>query len=341
MESAIYKGSFTSNGSSVFLPLVGGVDKIEVFNLTQAAAAQTTLVGVYHVWLSSFANGSQWVEGKSNAANAADLTQYNTTGGFTLYDSSLQQPGALNATITGISTANPPLVTVSAPAGLTAGDVVRFSRVVTGQQLGGIDFTVGYDSATVPADTTFSIDYMPVMAAATTGSWRKIPFNPIFYPRRRVITKMVSAGATTVVTTSVPHGYTVGQEVRFRTPTRATTAFPSPMTEINNLIGTIIEVDTDTAVNTFTVDIDSSSFGVFAFPTSSNNAFTPAEVVPVGENTAVALANGLDILGDATVNRATKGLILQGGESFPAGADGDVMAFMVYVSPYQALQVLQ
>lgn len=322
MATQMFKGSFTSTGSSVLLPFPSGVDKIEVYNLTQLAASQTTALGVSYIWTSSMPSGSKITRFKSNAAAAANLDQYITSNGFTVYDSSAQQLGALNATITAVSAAAIPVVTNTGTNGLVAGDVVRLSRVSGGQQLGGIDFTVGYNTLT---SSTFSLDYMAQISAATTGSWRRVPYNPIFYPRHRTITKVSSSGSSTVVTMSVTHGYKVGQEVRFIVPSEY------GMVELNNLIGTITAVNTTTTSgNTITVDIDSSSFTAFAYPASSNNAFSQALVIPVGENTAEALSAGLDILGDATVNTATKGLILTGGASCPAGANLDEIVWVAY-----------
>lgn len=312
------QGSFTATGGNVRIPLRAGVTSMSVWNLTQGSTSQTTAVGVKYKWQLEFPDtGAKWVTLKSNAANAANLEQYVTSNGFTLYDSSLQQLGVLQNTITGISNATPPVVTNTGTNGLVAGSVVRLSRVAGGQQLGGIDFTVGYNTI---SPTTFDLSYMSTIAAATTGSFRVVPYNPIFYPRRRVITSITQA-TEAVVTTSVTHGYLVGQEVRFLVNST------SGMTEINNLIGTIVAVDTSTTVNSFTVNINSSAFTAFAFPVTSANAFTPAIVVPVGENTAEAISQNVDYLNDATTNRATIGMILQGGINCPGGATDDVMVW--------------
>jgi hypothetical protein len=327
MATQMFKGSFTSTGASVLLPFVSGVDKIEVYNRTQLAASQTTAKGVSYLWFSTLPSGSKITRFKSQAADANNLDQYITSNGFTVYDNSSQQPGVLNATLSSISTAAIPVASNTGTNGLVAGDVVRFSRVATGQQLGGIDFTVGYNTLT---SGTFSLDLMSQLTVQTgTGSWRRIPYNPIFYPSHRTITSITSSGTSTVVVTSVVPDYTVGQKVRLIVPAEF------GMVEANNLIGTITAIGTTTAgSNTYnssiTLDIDSSSFTAFTFPTSSNNAFSQALVIPVGENTAVALANGLDILGDATVNTATKGLILQGGVNCPAGASLDEIVWVAY-----------
>ena len=313
-NTIIQQGSFLSSGTSVRINLRSDVDWMMVYNTTQAAASQTTAVGVKYYWQRGFDDTAKWVTFKSNAAAAANLEQYIIGSGFSLIDTSVQTPGVLNATITAISSATIPVVSNSGTNGLVAGDVVRLVNVAGGQQLGGMDFTVGYNTLTTG---TFSLDYMSTIVAATTGSWRKINFAPIFYPRRRTITAITQA-ANAVVTLSVTHGYTAGQKVRIVVPA------VYGMVEMNNLQATIISVNTTTTSgNTITLDINSSAFTAFTFPLTAAVPFTLAEVVPMGEDTAEALALGDDILADATLNKAIIGMKLFGGVNCPAGANND------------------
>lgn len=315
MIGILQQGNFTSTGASRLIALRGDVDWFAVYNVTQGAAAQTTAVAVKHYWQRGFPAGAKWSTFKSNAANAANLEQYLTSNGFTLVDTSVQTPSVLNATITAITSASIPVVQNSGTNGLSAGDVVRLINVAGGTQLGGVEFTVGYNTLT---SSTFSLDYMPQIVAATTGSWRKINYNPIFYPRHRVITKITKAQQA-VITFSVTHGYQVGQSIRLSVPA------VFGMTEMDGLQATILAVDTTTTTgNTVTVNIDSSSFTTFAWPTTGQyNAFTLAQATPIGEDTAYALAQGVNILSDATVNEAQIGLLLAGGAGNPAGAASD------------------
>ena len=315
-NTIVQQGRFTSTGSARTLALRSDVDWMMVYNATQAAAGQTNALGVKYYWQRGMAAGSKWTTFKSNAANAANLEQFITTNGFTLVDSSTNPLGTLNATITAISNAAIPVVSNGGTNGLSAGDVVRLTNCAGGAQLGGMDFTVGHNTLTAG---TFSLDYMATIVAATTGEWRKISYNPIFYPRRRFITK-ITAAASAVVTMSVTHGYQVGQTVRFIVPA----AFG--MIEMNGLLGTITAIDTTlTTGNSITVNIDSTAFTAFAFPLTAASPFTFAEVVPVGEDTASALTAGVDILTDATINTGYIGMVLTGGASCPGGATSDVM----------------
>jgi len=310
-NATILSGAFTSTGQNKFIPLVPGVKRITVYNQTQSAASQTTAVAVQHLWLEDFAQNSKLTTFKSNAANAANLIQYITSNGFQIQDETLNPTGTLNATITGISTATPPVVTTSPAHGLVAGNVVRLYNVTGAQQLGGIDFTVGNGTLT---STTFSLDYMTPIAVATTGSWAKINFSSPFYPRHRYITE-ISVASEAEVTFSVTHGYQVGQVIRLSVPA----AYGMP--QIDGMQGTITAVNTTT--NTVTLDIDSSSFTAFTFPLSAATPFSPAIAVPVGMDTAIALAEDVDILSDATVNTAEYGMLLVGGANNPAGANND------------------
>jgi len=315
-NTIIQQGRFTSTGASVRVPIRSDVDWMAVYNVTQAAASQTTAIGVKYYWQRGFPAGAKWSTLKSNSANAANLEAYATTLGFTLFDTSLQTVGSLNATITAISGAAIPVVSNSGTNGIAVGDVVRITNAVGGAQLGGIDFTVGYNTLT---SGTFSLDYMPQIVASTTGDWRKINFQPLFYPRRRVITNITTASQA-VVTLSVVHQYIVGQSIRMVVPD------VFGMTEMDGILANIVAVDeTPTTGNTITIDVDSSAFTTFAFPLTAISPFTPAETVPVGEDTSSALALGADILADATVNRGSIGMMLQGGSSCPAGADNDVI----------------
>lgn len=315
-NTIIQQGRFTATGSAVTLQLRSDVDWMAVYNVTVGAASQTTAVGVKYYWQRGFPAGAKWSTLKSNAANAANLEQYITSNGFTLVDSSVQTPGVLNATITAISNASIPVVSNSGTNGLSAGDVVRLINVAGGQQLGGFDFTVGYNTLTTG---TFSLDYMSQIVAATTGSWRKINFDPIFYPRRRYITK-ISQAAQAVVTLSVTHGYKVGQEVRMVVPAAY------GMVEMDGILATIVAVNTTTTSgNTITINVDSSAFTAFAWPLTAAVPFTAAETVPVGEDTAQALSSAVDILSDATLNTGYIGMILAGGASNPGGAASDVV----------------
>lgn len=306
----IQQGSFTSAGETVELQIRSDVDWIEVYNRTQWATTQSTGRGVKFYWQRGLDSGEAFEYTKVDSSNALQ-GEFVTSGGFTLLDTSGSPLDTLNATITAISTAAIPVATNSGTNGLSADDIVRFTNVTGAQQLGGFDFTVGNNTLT---STTFSLDYMSQLAGAgTTGSWRRIKFDPQFYPRHRYIT-VITQASSAVITLSVTHGFTAGQAVRIKVPSAY------GMTEIDGLIGNITAIST--ANNTITVDIDSSSFTAFAFPATADVPFSPALVVPVGETANETYANNLD---DTTDNVSFIGIELGAGIDGPAGSSSDVI----------------
>lgn len=306
----IQQGRFTSAGEAVELQIRSDVDWMKVLNYTVAGAGQTTAVGVEYYWQRGMAPDTGIEYKKSNAANADDLTAALTSGGFTLLDTSGSPLASLNATITAISAASIPVATNTGTNGLVAGDVVRLTNVAGAQQLGGFDFTVGINTLN---STTFSLDYMSQIVAGTTGSWRKINFQPQFYPRHRAISS-ISKASNAVIIMTVTHGFTAGQKVRLRVPEAY------GMVEADGKLVTITAVNTTT--NSITTDLDSSAFTTFAFPVTAAVPFSPALVVPVGEAASGSYANLLD---DATDNVSFLGMKLAAGADSPAGSASDVI----------------
>ena len=343
----ILQGRFTQASTAVAqdIGLRFDPDWMVVTNLTIADANQTSAIGVEYKWQRGYANDRGLVYYKSNAANAANLTDYLASGGFQLINTSLQTTGAATAQSTDISNATPPVVTISSH-GFVTGDVVRIYNATGAQQLGGMDFEVAYVGA-----NTFSLRYMDgIVAAASPGAGsfaRRVDNNPIYYPRRRFITKIIQATSGTagsgnpavaadeaIVTLSVTHGYQVGQKVRFVVPEVTATTFG--MTQLDGVQATIIAIgdqDADSVTNTIRVNVDVSSFTAFAFPLTASVPFSPALIVPIGEDSAQAISSSVDLLSDATVNLANivmrLGLGPTGdGTDGPAGAASDVMYWM-------------
>jgi len=312
-DTIIQQGSFASDGTPKDLTIRSDFDWIEVFNAT-AAGQSTADLGFRYIFRRGMGAAGGYFETKlGTVANDPITVGLIPSGGFSFLDTSGSPVGALNSTITAVSTAATPVVSLTSTSGLSTGDVVRLINVSGAQQLGGFDFTIG----SVVANTSFTLAHMAQLSGAgTTGSLRKISFDPNYYPRRRFISA-ISSGAAAEVTLTVTHGYTVGQEVRFQVPAAY------GMTEINNLTGTITAVNTTT--NTVTVDIDSSGFTSFSFPLTAAVPFTPAMMVPVGEAAEDAYTNLLD---DATENQAFIGVNLGlgaagDGSNGPAGQSND------------------
>lgn len=310
------QGRFTADGNNKTIQLPTDVDWMRVYNTTVSYAAGAG-TGAEFYWQRGMTQGRGTEYIKTAGTNALQVSQIAANAGFTLVDSSVNTPGSSIA-LTGIDNGTPPTVFTANTSSLATGSIVRIYSTVGALQLGGLDFTVN----NVVANTSFDLAYMAAIVNANpgAGTYRIIPFDPLYYPRNRTITAITQA-TSAVVTLSVTHGFTVGQVVRFIIPTITSTYFG--MTELDGQTGTITAINTTT--NTITVDIDTSSYTAFAFPLTTTPGFTPAQVVPVGENTAEAITAGTDLLGDATVNTGYFGLQLAAGTNSPAGSNNDVI----------------
>ena len=340
MDGTILQGSFVATGANIYIPLRTGVTWMRVYDYT---TANTQVNGEAFQWqwqLGMPTNGLKWYHPAGNHTVAVDNGE---VGNFVLYNSSIIDTTATVA-FTDITNAAPGVVTSGATAavGLNNGDIVRFYNIVGGQQLGGIDFTVGAVGA-----NAFTLINMAAIAAVgapgATAVWRKIPYDAYFYPVHRYISQVaVGVDPTTIlVTMTVTHGYQIGQKVRFIVPAAY------GMTELNGLQGTIVNMGVASAginsTNTITVNINAGGFTAFAFPLNAAVPFSPAMVIPIGMDTAEALypvpplplIPPFDILTDATKNIASIGMILRGGATpdfGPGGKANDVMYWMAGTS---------
>jgi hypothetical protein len=311
----IQQGTFVGTDSNIILNIRSDVDWMWVYNYTNIGGAVANQ-GTQFYWQRGFAvnDGIVYFHAAGTQVISMSTAAVGIGGGaipgFTLVDSSAQTTGAATA-LTAISTAATPRVTVASTALLRTNDVVRLTNIVGAPQFSGLDFTI-----TVIDGTHFDLEGAPQLAvAATAGFYRKVNFDPVFYPPHRVIGNITRA-AQGVVVTLVNHLYKVGQQIRFSIPAIY------GMTELNNVLATIVAIPDDIS---FTIDIDTSGFTAFTFPLAGDVPFTPAQVTPVGENTSIALAEGVDILGDATVNENYIGMILGAGAASPGGEDDDVI----------------
>jgi hypothetical protein len=332
-NTTILQGRFTSAGTAVTLNLRSGWDWIKVYNQTVLFAAGGGS-GAQFYFQNGMTNGRGVVYTKEATIGALVPSQIAANAGFFYVDQS-QPVSGTRAAITGLTAANPPVVT-SAGHGLIVGDIVRFDTLNNQPQIAGIDFTVTASS------TTFTIGNINLTnsSASTTGFWRKIDPS-VWYPHNRTIT-YVSSTSQAKIYMSVTHGFQVGQQVRLSFP--GGSSVWGSYAILDGLQVSILAVNATRAgnepnnggtANNIVVDLDTSAFTAWsstfgassnqAYPASSKVPFTPAQVVPIGENTAVALQEGVDILTDATVNNAIIGVTLAAGAGSPAGVTSDVI----------------
>lgn len=306
-------GTFVSTGLPVIIPIRTGIDWFKVWNYTQAGVTPTVQYnGFEFTWFNGMAPGTGIIQymGAASGASAGSNVVYTDTlvsGGFTLLDTSFYTTSTVQVGTTPFLSHASSAVGTFASNVFLVGQTVRLTNVIGGLlSLNGIELTV-----TAVTGTTATFGYLNsttgngFSSSANTGfTATLIPNQPEFYPRRRTITSIVP-GATTVVTLSVTHQFTVGQEVRFRIPLPYGT-----ISNLDTIKGTIIAINPST--NTITLDTPSSGL-VWAWP-GDQQPLTFAQIVPVGENSPYVqnniILNPQNPIADATVNRAILGMYL-------------------------------
>jgi len=296
-------GTFTTPATlvPVYISLPAGYDKIEIINQTDYLAHAAT--AIKSVGYASAPAGSAYVSTGSGANPNVMTDTILLTAGFTfLADSGDQTPGPAVVNAAGITAATPAVASTTTP--LAIGDIARVYNSTGMLQISGMDFTV----TAIAAGVSQTYGFLPAVgfaAPATAHTFRKIPFDARFYPRRRFVTA-ISAATSAVIQLSVLHDFVVGEQVRISVPA----AFG--MTQMDGQLATITAVTNTigTGTNSITVNVDSSAFTAFAFPTTAiaGTGITFAQVVPVGES--VSYQSSFD---DATLNKAITGVKIDTG----------------------------
>lgn len=334
-------GSATNQaGDSKIIQIPSGVDWIKVYNYTKAGAAGLNTVyfngtnnafaGVEFYWQRGMAAGTGMVKYKANTTSVLNQDTL-VSGGFTLYDPSGQTAGALPIVSAPVATtastnATRPVVSTGSTAGLSIGSVVRLSQTAQ-TDVNGIDMVVG----TIVNNTSFTLLTASNPLATAPGAiggagfYSIINSDPLFYPRRRFVVNITQA-SNARVSTSVAHGMTPGQAVRFDIPdvSGMTQLNPSPFN--NYLPCTVLTVIDD---YNFTINVDTTAFTAFTWPTIAQQPSSFPTMTPFGEDTASALSinaaqvptvggqqifnTNTGILADSTVNTGFLGMILGSG----------------------------
>ncbi len=331
-----------SDSNATIIKIPANADWVKVFNYTKFGAAgassayfqgtNNAFIGIEFYWQRGMAAGTGIVKYKANATNVMNGATL-VTGGFTLYDPS-GNPLTTSVATTASTNATRPVVSTASTAGISVGTIVRLSATAQ-SDVNGIDFVVG----AVTANTNFTL-LTATNALATApgaiggaGFYRIVKFDPLYYPRRRFVVNVTRA-ANANVGTSVPHQYVPGQAVRFNIPIESGMVQLNASPANNYLLATIVSV---VDAYNFTINVDTTSFTAFTWPTIAQQASSFPEVTPVGEDTGFALTStaaqtpvdlqgvqindtNVGILSDSTVNTGFLGMTLgTGGDSLPGG----------------------
>lgn len=209
------------------------------------------------------------------AAGSFNDTVVLANGGFTFFSAGTYQYGPI-FTITGISA--PGVVTTSAPNGYAVGDTVLLYGTTGMLQIAGTPTTI----TAINSPTTFTIGNIPTAgfaAVATAGFAKKVLYADLYVPFSDIITG-ITLGVTTVITLSVNHRFVVGQEVQIVIPStpyvNTTSVWGTQQLDSNYVLNTtgVPQQAYVTAVtpNSITVNINSTGFAPFTYPTSAQAA---------------------------------------------------------------------
>ena len=325
--------------SSITIQIPSGADWMRVLNYSAAGSTGTSaavfqavgnaFVGTEFYWQRGMAPGTGTVKYYANATSVMNGDTL-VSGGFTLYDPSGQTAGAqplLGPAVATTATTNAtqPVVSTGSTAGISVGTVVRLSNTAQ-TDINGFDFVVGAVTANVSFTLLGATNVLATAPGVVGGAgfYRIVNVDSLFYPRRRLITNITRA-VNAVVSTSIAHGLTPGQKVRFNIPA------VSGMTQLNaNSFGVITDGSATilTVVDdfSFTIDVDTTTFTAFTYPTVVQQPSNFPELIPFGENTAASLVavgnqtpsiagqqifnTNTGLLADSTVNTGFLGMIL-------------------------------
>lgn len=267
-------GSFTSDATLMKQVVVSDRPDFFVVRNRTAWGDDAAETSVESRWYKGMANNS--AQTLDQAVTSGILSsEAVTSNGFIFIDTANPPTYAALATTAITGSAGTYVVSMADTGSIEVGNFVRLYGTTGELQLAGYSFQV----TAVTANVSITLGYMAsgglsLAADATAGSVKKYHPN-LMYPRWSYIAN-ISQAAQAVVYFTAKNDYTPGEILSFRVPS----AFG--MLEINNVHARVLSVTNSATVSSVTLDLDSSGFTAFDFPTSAVAAagVSPAVAVP-------------------------------------------------------------
>lgn len=349
MSCQILTGSFVNAASTPkYIPIPSQISEFRLWNLTRSGVTSQGVAGSLTSDRITYAEfnpnlmsaGTALIKQNGTVAGILAPVQNGicAINGFTLFDSSVYTQGA-SKTISSFATGTTTVFTTSTNHGYQVGDTVRIVNLPTAPQMGGLLMTVTATNGTNQFTTLFD----STNAVTSTGTVYKVgnyqvQNQALYYPQVRAIAS-ISLANPMVVTTLVQQNYQIGDKVRFAIPTAfgmqnlnsTTTGLPVEFTvsAVNNAVGT----QTVTFSN-----VDSSGFTAFAWPDATNYPIGLPVMIPQGEGNLNNLLGvtpsplpyaNQDILGFATQNTGSKGILIGAGDGTNSATVGGIIGSTV------------
>jgi hypothetical protein len=280
---------------AVNIPMTDKPDWVFVKDTTNWGAQSTAANPIYAEWFSSMAAGSFLALGQPSSTTTGVTTyaSQGTSGGFTFIDQT-NPPTFTKVAVTAVN-GTTFVVSTGNTAGLAVGDLVRLINITGAQEISGSNL---YQITAISANTSITLGYAAsavtaglVIANGTTGFYQKV-FPTQFLPNTLPVA-FITQATQAVVYFFRQNPYTPGELVDFQIPT------PYGMTQLSNLTGKsgsgpftsnpagaarVLSVTNSSTVSSITIDVDTTGFTAFQYPTSANFAggASPAVCIPAG-----------------------------------------------------------
>ena len=291
-------------------------DWVFVKDTTNWGAQSTAANPIYAEWFSSMGAGAYLALGQPSSTGSGVTTyaSQGTSGGFTF----INQTSPPTFTKVAVTTVNGTTFVVATgnTAGLNVGDTVRLINITGAQQISGSNL---YQITAISANTSITLGYAASAASAgltvangTTGFYQKV-YPGQFLPNTLPVAYITQA-TQAVVYFFRQNPYIPGQLVDFQIPT------PYGMTQLSNLTGRsgsgaltsnpsgaarVLSVTNSATVSSITIDVNTTGFTAFQFPTSAAFAggASPAVCMPAGSGV-------IPLNGSATIPASPPGTAL-------------------------------
>jgi hypothetical protein len=282
------EGYFTSTAATpqmINLPFLPNT--FEIWNKTQWGSTSATPQVQYAIGFAEDAAGTAYVTENVTSSAALKNIAPLTAGGFSFISAGTYMYGPTVA-ITSVSQANPAVVTTTTPHNLSTGNVVWIYGTTGMLQIAGAAYAI-----TVTGASTFTIDVNSsgFAAPASAGFVKQLLFSDLYVPQGSIITA-ITTGVTTTITTAINHKFVVGQEVFFVVPPvqGSATAWGTVQLDSANVVqqtgipqqAYVMSIPNP---NQIVVNVNSTGFTAFAFPTSAQASLgmTFAQVFAIGD----------------------------------------------------------
>ena len=277
-------GSFTS--ASTLSQQVALSDQPDLFWLRNRSdwGDTTASTSVESWWRNGMAQGAFQASDQAITTNILS-SNVGTSGGFTFIDTANPPVFAALATTAITGSAGTFVVSMASTAHIFVGDWVRLYATTGELQIAGYTFQV----TAVSTNTSITLGYMAssgitFAADATAGFVQKYIPNRM-YPRWSYIANITQATQAIVYFTG-KNDYTPGEILSFRVPE----AFG--MQQIFDKQARVLSVTNSATVSSVTLDLDTSGYTAFAFPTSAVALAGVSPAVAVPSSSGVVPFNG-------------------------------------------------